>query len=113
MNGGFVFCPPYHCALDFPLRQARGGAGYISFHACASFPKQQGPVGPAPSLHALSVQQEIHCPLPQGSAEVFSRSSPAHCPQAVRQHAAGVPLPTAPEQNTGLKKAFFKQRDEC
>ena len=42
------------------------------------------------------VAQESHCPLPPGSEAVHSRGSTAHCPQAVRQCIAGVPLPTAP-----------------
>ena len=45
-----------------------------------------------------SVLQDVYCPLPQGSAAVYCRSSTAHCPQAVRQCIAGVPLPTTPRQ---------------
>ena len=39
--------------------------------------------------------QEFHCPLPPGSEVVHCRSCTTHCPQAVRQCIAGVPLPTA------------------
>ena len=50
--------------------------------------------------------QELHCPLPQGSEAVYSRSSTAHCPEALRQCIAEVALPTAPRQwGSALRKA--------
>ena len=39
-----------------------------------------------------SALQEVRCPLPPGSEVVYCRRSTAHCPQAVRQCKAGVPL---------------------
>ena len=50
--------------------------------------------------------QDVHCPLPPGSEAVYSRSSTAHCPQAVRQCIAEVAPPTAPRQwGSALRKA--------
>ena len=69
------------------------------------------PTAPRQWCRAL---QELHCPLPpgseighcrscaapcpQGSGAEHCRNSTGHCPRAVRQCIAGVPLPTAPRQ---------------
>ena len=45
-----------------------------------------------------SVPQAFHCPLPPGSVALRSRRSTTRCPEEMRQHAVGDPLPTAPGQ---------------
>ena len=50
--------------------------------------------------------QGLRCPLPLGGEVVYCRNSTAHCPQAVRQCNAGVPLPSAPRQWGSVLQEF-------
>ena len=68
----------FHCPLP-----SGSVAVHCSKHSAARCPTQCG-----------SALQEFHCPLPAGSEAVHCSSSSPHCPQAVRQWIAGVPLPT-------------------
>ena len=81
------------CCLLQALHRQRPPPGQDSPSPQLVGPRQWGQPSPA-----VATLQEFHCPLPPGSVAVHCRSCTAHCPQAVRQCIAGVPLPTAPRQ---------------
>ena len=61
---------------------------------------------PAAPRRCGNALQEFHCPLPPGSEAVRCRSTTAHCPQAVRQCIARVPLTTARRQRGSALQEF-------